>query len=630
MSLLENIHSPADLKPLSRAELRQLAAEMRHVIIQTVARRAGHLAPNLGAVELALAIHRVFDSPRDKIIWDVGHQSYPHKLVTGRYERFDTLRTWEGIAGYPRRAESEHDPFGTCHGSTSLSAALGFAVARDLQGENHHVVAVIGDGALTGGMAFEGLNNIGELGKPVIVILNDNEWSISPNIGAIARYLTKLTTSRMYRALERDVFELLGKLPRMGSKAQEAGRRLKEGLQNLVVPGVLFEELGLKYFGPIDGHNLEVLEETLSDLKRFEGPVLLHVMTRKGKGYAPAESDAGTFHGVGVFDPGTGTASKSTKKTYTQVFGETAIEIAEKLPSVVAVTAAMTDNTGLRGFAKKFPERFFDVGMAEEHGVTFSAGLAAGGMIPLTAIYSTFLQRAFDQIIHDVAVQDLHVVLCVDRAGLVGEDGAPQHGSFDVGFLRMIPGMVLMQPRNGEELRDMLWTAVHHRGGPVAVRYPRANIPEDAMPVREPRLLTLGSSETLRAGGDVALLALGSLVAPALAAADLLAADGISATVVNARFVAPLDERTVTGLARSVGRLVTIEENVPMGGFGSAVHECLDRNGLSATPMLRIALPETFVAHGKRDELLQKVGLDGPGNAKRALDWIRVNQRQYA
>ena len=630
MSLLENIHSPADLKHLSRAELRRLAAEMRHVIIQTVARRAGHLAPNLGAVELALAIHRVFDSPRDKIIWDVGHQSYPHKLVTGRFERFDTLRTWEGIAGYPRRSESEHDPFGTCHGSTSLSSALGFAVARDLKGEDHHVVAVIGDGALTGGMAFEGLNNIGELGKRVIVILNDNEWSISPNIGAIARYLTKLTTSRMYRALERDVYELLGKLPRLGGKAQEAGRRVKEGLQNLVVPGVLFEELGLKYFGPIDGHNLDVLEETLSDLKRFEGPVLLHVMTRKGKGYAPAESDAGTFHGVGVFDPGTGTASKSTKKTYTQVFGETAIEIAEKLPNVVAVTAAMTDNTGLKGFAKKFPERFFDVGMAEEHGVTFSAGLAAGGMLPLTAIYSTFLQRAFDQIVHDVAVQDLHVVLCVDRAGLVGEDGAPQHGSFDVGFLRMIPGMVLMQPRNGEELRDMLWTAVHHRGGPVAVRYPRANIPEDAMPAREPRLIAHGTSETLRAGGDVALLALGSLVAPALAAADLLAADGISATVVNARFVAPLDERTVLGLARSVGRLVTIEENVPMGGFGSAVHECLDKNGLSATPMLRIALPETFVAHGKRDELLQKVGLDGPGIAKRTLDWIRVTQRQYA
>ena len=628
--MLENIHSPADLKSLSRAEMRRLAAEMRHVIIQTVARRAGHLAPNLGAVELALALHRVFDSPRDKIIWDVGHQSYPHKLVTGRYERFDTLRTWNGIAGYPRRVESEHDPFGTCHGSTSLSAALGFAVARDLKGEDHHVVAVIGDGALTGGMAFEGLNNIGELGKRVIVVLNDNEWSISPNIGAIARYLTKLTTSRMYRALERDVYELLGKLPRLGRKAQEAGRRVKEGLQNLMVPGVLFEELGLKYFGPIDGHNLDVLEETLSDLKRFEGPVLLHVMTRKGKGYAPAESDAGTFHGVGVFDPETGSASKSTKKTYTQVFGETAIELAERFPNVVAVTAAMTDNTGLKGFAKKFPARFFDVGMAEEHGVTFSAGLAAGGLLPLTAIYSTFLQRAFDQIVHDVAVQDLHVVLCVDRAGLVGEDGAPQHGSFDVGYLRMIPGMVLMQPRNGEELRDMLWTAVHHRGGPVAVRYPRANIPEDALPAREPRILALGSSETLRAGGEVALLALGSLVAPSLAAADQLAADGVSATVVNARFVSPLDERTILGLARSVGRIVTIEENVPMGGFGSAVHECLEKHGLSATPMLRIALPETFVAHGKRDELLQKVGLDGPGIAKRTLDWIRVTQRQYA
>jgi 1-deoxy-D-xylulose-5-phosphate synthase len=630
MSLLEHIHSPADLKPLKRAELKRLAAEIRHVIIQTVARRAGHLAPNLGAVELTLALHRVFDSPRDKIIWDVGHQSYPHKLVTGRFEQFDTLRSWNGIAGYPRRVESEHDPFGTCHGSTSLSAALGFAVARDLKGEDSHVVAVIGDGALTGGMAFEGLNNIGELKKRVIVVLNDNEWSISPNIGAIARYLTKLTTSRMYRALERDVYELLGKLPRLGKKAQEAGRRVKEGFQNLVVPGVLFEELGLKYFGPIDGHNLPLLEETLSDLKRFEGPVLLHVMTTKGKGYAPAESDAGTFHGVGVFDPETGTTSKSAKKTYTQVFGETAVEIAAQVPNAVAVTAAMTDNTGLKDFAKKFPQRFFDVGMAEEHGVTFSAGLAAGGMIPLTAIYSTFLQRAFDQIIHDVAVQDLHVVLCVDRAGLVGEDGAPQHGAFDVGYLRMIPGLVLMQPRNGEELRDMLWTAVQHRGGAVAVRYPRANIPEDALPQREPRILPLGSSETLRAGGDVALLALGSLVAPALAAADTLAAEGFSATVVNARFVAPLDERAVTGLARSVGRLVTIEENVPMGGFGSAVHECLDRHGLSATPMLRIALPETFVGHGKRDELLQKVGLDAAGIAKRTLDWIRVTQRQYA
>jgi len=628
MSLLENVQSPADIKRLTRAQIDMLAAEIRHAVIQTVARRAGHLAPNLGVVELTLALHRVFDSPTDKIIFDVGHQSYPHKLVTGRFERFDTLRSLGGIAGYPMRSESPHDPFGTCHGSTSLSAALGFAVARDLQKEKHHIVAVIGDGALTGGMAFEGLNNIGELRKRVIVVLNDNEWSISPNIGAIARYLTKLTTSRMYRRFEHDVYELLGKLPALGRRAQEAARRIKEGLQNLVVPGVLFEELGLKYFGPIDGHNFDVLVETLSDLRRFEGPVLLHVVTRKGRGYGPAETDAGTFHGVGVFDPDTGTTSKSSKRTYTQVFGEAAVEIADRLPHAIAVTAAMTDNTGLKPFSKKHPDRFFDVGMAEEHGVTFSAGLAAGGMLPLCTIYSTFLQRGFDQIIHDIAVQKLHVVLCVDRAGLVGEDGAPQHGAFDVGFLRMIPGMVLMAPMNGEELRDMLWTATHPHEGPVAVRYPRANIPEESLPVREPRLLPLGVAEQLRAGGDVAILALGTMVVPALAAAETLAAEGISATVVNARFVCPLDERMVTGLARSVGRLVTIEENVPMGGFGSAVSECLDRHGLSSTLLHRLALPETFVEHGKRDELLKLVGLDAAGIARQVRDWVRTQQAQ--
>jgi len=629
VTVLERIHSPADVKLLTRAELVELAAEMRRVIIQTVARRAGHLAPNLGVVELTLALHRVFDSPRDKLIWDVGHQSYPHKLLTGRYERFDTLRSYGGIAGYPCRAESDHDPFGTCHGSTSISAALGFAVARDLEGQSHHVVAVIGDGALTGGLAFEGLNNLGEIGTRLIVILNDNEWSISPNVGAIARYLTKLTTSRVYRAFERDVYELLGKLPSLGRRVQRLAHRIKEGLANLVVPGVLFEELGLKYFGPIDGHDLAVLEETLSDLRRFEGPVLLHVVTKKGKGYAPAEQDAGTFHGVGTFDPETGATSKGGKKTYTHVFGEAAIEIAEKLDHVVAVTAAMTDNTGLKGFSKKFPHRFFDVGMAEEHGVTFSAGLAAAGMIPLTTIYSTFIQRAIDQIIHDVAVQDLHVVFCLDRGGLVGEDGAPQHGAFDITFMRMIPGLVVMAPKNGEELRDMLWTAVHHRGGPISVRYPRANIPEEALPAREPRLIPIGQSEQLRAGGDVALLALGTMVLPALQAAETLQSEGISATVVNARFASPLDERAILGLARSVGRLITVEENVPMGGFGSAVHELLDRHGLSTTPLFRIALPELFVPHGKRDELLQKVGLDAPGIARRALEWVRVSQRQY-
>ncbi|HTK30319.1 MAG TPA: 1-deoxy-D-xylulose-5-phosphate synthase [Candidatus Saccharimonadaceae bacterium] len=629
MSLLESIHSPADLKALTRPELDQLAAEIRHVVIQTVARRAGHLAPNLGVVELTLALHRVFDSPRDRIIWDVGHQSYPHKLVTGRFERFDTLRTLGGLAGYPRRDESEHDPFGTSHGSTSISAALGFAVARDLRGEDHHVIAVIGDGALTGGMAFEGLNNVGELSRRLIVILNDNEHSISPNIGAIHRYLTKLTTSRMYRRLEHDVWDLLGSLPK-GKKAQSLASRIKEGLQNLVVPTVLFEEMGLKYFGPIDGHDMAVLEETLSDLKRFHEPVLLHIVTKKGKGYAPAEGDATTFHGVGVFDPETGTASKGSRKTYTHVFGETALLIGERIPNANAVTAAMPDNTGLKPFALKYPERYFDVGMAEEHAVTFSAGLAADGFLPLTTIYSTFLQRAFDQIIHDVAVQKLKIVLCLDRAGLVGEDGAPQHGVFDVGYLRMIPGTVVMQPKNGEELRDMLWTAALWEGeAPIAVRYPRAPIPEDALPEREPRVLPIGVAEQLRAGADVALIALGTMVQPSLDAAELLAARGVSATVVNARFAAPLDERMLTGLARAVGRLITVEENVVAGGFGSAVSEMLDRAALSATPLLRLGVPDTFVTHGKRDELLRSIGLDAEGIARRAFEWISATQRQY-
>jgi 1-deoxy-D-xylulose-5-phosphate synthase len=630
MSLLERIQSPADLKALSRAEIDKLAAEMRHVIIQTVARNAGHLAPNLGVIELTLALHKVFDSPTDKIIWDVGHQSYPHKLLTGRADVFPTLRQLNGIAGYPRRCESPHDAFGTSHGSTSISAALGFAAARDLKGEKHHVIAVIGDGALTGGMAFEGLNNAGELRRRLIVILNDNEMSISPNIGAIHRYLTKLTTSRIYRRFEHDVWDLLGRLPK-SLRAQQGAGRVKEGLQNMVAPTILFEELGLKYFGPIDGHDYDVLVETLEDLKRFEGPVLLHVVTRKGKGYLPAEGDATGFHGVGVFDPESGIPSKGSRKTYSHVFGETAVLIGEKLPHVVAVTAAMTDNTGLTKFAKAFPSRFFDVGMAEEHAVTFSAGLAADGLLPLTTIYSTFLQRGFDQIIHDAAVQDLKVILCLDRAGLVGDDGAPQHGVFDVGYLRMIPGVVVMQPRNGEELRNMLWSATQWPlKRPVAVRYPRSPIPEDSLPDREPQLLELGVSEQLRAGGDVAIFALGTMVEPTLKAAELLAADGLSATVVDARFAAPIDERALLGLARSVGRIITVEENVPAGGFGSAVSECLDRNGLAHVPLHRIALPAEFVAHGKRDELLKQVGLDEEGIRRDALAWLKSNQRQYS
>ncbi|MFM7230695.1 MAG: 1-deoxy-D-xylulose-5-phosphate synthase [bacterium] len=629
MSMLEGIQSPADVKKLDRQGLQQLAAEMRHVIIQTVARNAGHLAPNLGVVELTLALHRVFDSPRDKIIWDVGHQSYPHKLLTGRYDRFHTLRQLGGIAGYPRRAESAHDPFGTSHGSTSIAAALGHAAARDLKGEKHHVIAIIGDGALTGGMAFEGLNNAGELKKRLIVILNDNEMSISPNIGAIHRYLTKLTTSRVYRRLEGDVWELLGKMP-AGDAAREAAHRLKEGLQNMVAPGVLFEDMGLKYFGPIDGHDLPVLEETLSDLRRFDGPVLLHVVTRKGRGYGPAEGDSTTFHGIGAFDPETGLASKGSKRSYSAVFGETAVRIAENLPNAVAITAAMTEGTALNRFAKAFPDRFFDVGMAEEHAVTFAAGLACEGVVPITAIYSTFLQRGFDQIIHDAAVQDLKVVLCLDRAGLVGDDGAPQHGVFDIGYLRMIPGTVVMQPMNGEELRDMLWTAAHWPGNrPIAVRYPRANVPEETLAERDLRVLEIGKAEQLRAGGDVAILALGTMVAPSLAAAERLAAQGVNATVVNARFAAPLDTAMFTGLARSTGRIVTVEENVTAGGFGSAVSEMLAANDITV-PVRHIGVPNEFVLHGKRDELLAQVGLDAAGIAASVLEFVRNPLHQHS
>ena len=628
--ILSRIHSPADLHQLSEVELQQLAQEMRDELVRVLSIRPAHFASNLGVVELCLALHLTFDFSKDRLIWDTSHQIYPHKLITGRFKDFHTIRTRGGLMGYPNPHESIYDLFMTGHAGCSLSCSLGLKVGDELLGRtDQRCVAVIGDGALPSGIVFEALNNAGGLGKNLLVILNDNKMSICPRVGGLARCLDKARLTNLYQDSKRHLQSFLSRVPLVGEMAHQAIHQVKDGLKAFFTGGMLFEELGFRYIGPVDGHDLTSLRDWLESLKDQKGPVLLHVVTKKGKGYAPAEQDAGTFHGVGTFDPETGATSKGGKKTYTQVFGEAAIEIAEKLDHVVAVTAAMTDNTGLKGFSKKFPHRFFDVGMAEEHGVTFSAGLAAAGMIPLTTIYSTFIQRAIDQIIHDVAVQDLHVVFCLDRGGLVGEDGAPQHGAFDITFMRMIPGLVVMAPKNGEELRDMLWTAVHHRGGPISVRYPRANIPEEALPAREPRLIPIGQSEQLRAGGDVALLALGTMVLPALQAAETLQSEGISATVVNARFASPLDERAILGLARSVGRLITVEENVPMGGFGSAVHELLDRHGLSTTPLFRIALPELFVPHGKRDELLQKVGLDAPGIARRALEWVRVSQRQY-
>jgi len=622
VKLLSAIDSPADLRKLPLDVLPNVAAEMREFLVESVSRTGGHLAPSLGVVELTLALHYAFDTPHDRIVWDVGHQAYGHKLLTGRRERFGTLRQLGGISGFPRRDESPYDTFGTAHGSTSISAALGMAAARDLVGEHYKVVAVIGDGALTGGLAYEGLNNAGELKKDLLVILNDNDFSISPNVGGISRYLTRITSAPVYRQIEADVWDLLGHVP-LGGKARRAARKLKEGLKTLVVPNLFFEELGFKYFGPVDGHDVKELVRLLNELKDIKGPVFLHVRTVKGKGYAPAERDACKFHGLGKFDKVTGQAETSTKSTYTQVFAQAMIDEAERDPRVVAITAAMPDNTGLSAFAERFPTRFFDVGMAEQHAVCFAAGLATAGAVPVAAIYATFLQRAYDQIVHDVMLQKLHVVLAVDRAGLVGEDGASHHGVFDIAYLRTLPDMVLMAPRDENELAHMMRTAVAYEGGPIAVRYPRAPVEGVA---REPaRLLPLGKGQVLKEGADVALVALGTMVLPAMAAAERLAKEGVQATVFDARFVQPIDLEALRAFARAPGRIVTVEEAMVAGGFGSAVREALAREGLFP-PILALGVPDTLVPHGTRAQLLAQIGLTPEGIAQRTLAWLATTE----
>jgi 1-deoxy-D-xylulose-5-phosphate synthase len=572
-------------------------------------------------VELSIALHYCLDSPRDKIIWDVGHQAYAHKLLTGRRDRFDTLRTKGGLSGFPKITESEYDAFGTGHSSTSISAALGMACARDQRGEDYRVVAVIGDGALTGGMSYEGLNQAGHLNKDMIVVLNDNRMSISKNVGAMSTYLTRLISAPVYRRFEADVWELMGKFPTVGGRARGVARRIKESLKNLVVPGILFEELGFRYYGPVDGHNIGELIDLLKDVKDFKGPQLVHVITTKGKGYALAERDACRFHGIGSFDKKTGLLEKkSAVPSFTQVFGRTMVEIAERRKDVVAVTAAMPDGTGLTFFKEKFPERFFDVGIAEQHAVTFSAGLALAGLKPVVAIYSTFLQRAYDQIVHDVALQNLNVAFAIDRGGVVGEDGPTHHGTLDLTYLRSVPGMVMMAPKDENELRHMLNTAVEYRGGPVAVRYPRDygyGVASDD----ELKVLEIGKGEMLSKGEDAAIIAIGSMVMPALEAAGMLQDEGIEACVINARFLKPLDEDLITRAAEPVDLVVTVEENSVRGGFGDAVAQCLNRAGL-LKPLQMIAIPDEFVEHAPRGELLKDLGLTAPGIAavvKRAL-----------
>jgi 1-deoxy-D-xylulose-5-phosphate synthase len=628
MALLDRIDSPQDLKRLPPEALPELAAEIRELIIHTCSENGGHLAPSLGAVELTLALHTVFDAPRDRIVWDVGHQAYPHKILTGRRDRFPTLRTMGGLSGFPRRPESPYDAFGTAHGSTAISAALGMACARDVAGEDYRVVAVVGDGAMTGGLAYEGLNNAGGMKRNLLVVLNDNRFSISPNVGGIARYLTRITAAPVYRELEKDVWKLLGKLPALGREARSAASRIKRGLKRLTIPDVFFEEMGFQYFGPVDGHDLDELIHILREVKEIPGPVFLHVRTVKGKGYEPAEKDACAYHGLGKFDKVTGKAEKSARPNFTNVFGETALALAETHPRLVAITAAMGEGTGLAAFRTRFPDRFFDAGMAEAHAVCFAAGMATSGAVPLVAIYSTFLQRAYDQVIHDVALQGLHVVFCVDRAGLVGEDGATHHGLFDIGYFRNVPGIVVMQPRDENELVHMLHTAVAHRDGPIVVRYPRA--PVLGVERTEPRLLEIGRGELLRPGADVALIALGSMVHPSLEAARRLEVDGIRAAVFDARFAHPVDLEAIGRLADLTGHLVTVEEHGLATGFGSAVIEALERAGHAPVPIKRLGVPHQFIHHGSRAQLLEQVGLTPEGIAAEVRAFLTSTSHQYS
>ncbi len=612
---LEKINHPRDIKNLSIDELNELAKEIRQTIINVVSKNGGHLAPNLGAVELIVALHYIFDSPKDKIIFDVGHQAYAHKLLTGRYKNFHTLRQLGGISGYPTIKESEHDAFGTGHASTSISAALGMAVARDYLGENYHVIAVIGDGALTGGMAYEGLNNAGFLKKNLIVVVNDNKMSISQNVGGISRYLRKISMTPAYNELKNDVWNLLGKLPpRLSGRARELVRKIKEGLKTLFVPNILFEELGFRYIGPVDGHNLEELIEVFNAVKNLQGPILVHVLTEKGKGYHPAEDNPTDFHGLGPFNPLTG-EPYSKGGSYSEIFGKTLIKLAEKNDKLVAVTAAMPEGTGLKPFRQRFPDRLFDVGIAEQHAVTFSAGLALRGLRPVCAIYSTFLQRGFDQVIHDVCLQDIPIMFCLDRAGLVGEDGPTHHGAFDLSYLRLIPNLVVCAPKDKYEFEAMLEFAVNYTEHPIAIRYPKTK----ACEIGTPEKIELGKAELLKEGKKGYIFAIGSMVEVALKAVNSL--DGFG--VVNARFVKPLDRDLLLNLAKKVDYIVTTEENVLPGGFGSAVLELLTENGFSAKRILRLGIPDKFIEHGKRDELLALCGLTPEKVVTRVKEFIK-------
>ena len=613
--LLPNLHSPQELRALSHPELETLAEELRQEIIQTVSRNGGHLASSLGVVELTLALQRIFPTPENKILWDVGHQAYAHKLLTGRLQDFATLRQLDGLSGFPKRSESNHDCFDVGHSSTSISAALGMAAARDAQGGDEKIVAVIGDGSLTAGLAFEGLNHAGHLKKDLIVILNDNEMSISPNVGALSSFLSRKMTSDFFIRFKRETESFLTGLPRFGKDLLNLARRAEDSLKGFLTPGMLFEGFGFNYVGPINGHRLEELLETLDNVSRLRGPVLVHVLTRKGKGFLPAERNPALFHGVGPFNPVTGEvpAAKGGPASYTAIFGQTLIDLAKADERVVAITAAMPEGTGLTPFAEAFPERFYDVGIAEQHAVTFAAGLACHGLRPTVAIYSTFLQRAYDNVLHDVCLQNLPVSFALDRGGLVGADGPTHHGVFDFAYLRHLPNLVLMAPRDEDQLRRAMVTALQH-DGPIAYRYPRGNGLGLDLAAALPEPLPIGSGERLREGDHGVIIAVGAAIQQALEAAELLAQDNIHLAVVDPRFVKPLDRGLLTAEARRTGLVVTVEDHVLQGGFGSAVLELLADAGMSPT-VLRLGLPDAFIEQGSQAELRSRYGLDAEGIA---------------
>ncbi len=578
--MLERINIPADIRVLTIEELDVLAEEIRKKIIETVSENGGHLASSLGAVELTLALHYVFNTPEAKLVWDVGHQVYAHKIITGRKHEFKTLRKLGGLSGFPKREESIYDVFDVGHSSTSISAGAGLTESRRLTGRNFKVVCIIGDGSMTAGLAFEGLNWAGDRQKDLIIVLNDNEMSISPNVGALSSYLNRIMTGQQMTKLKSRVQAFLKTIPGIGEQMIKITKQAEESFKAFLVPGMLFEEMGFQYIGPLQGHRLDHLIKNFENIRELKGPILVHVITKKGKGYRFAEEEPARFHGLGPFNPETGVcpASTGSPPAYTDVFGRTMMQLAEENPKIVAITAAMRNGTGLDLFAENYPDRFFDVGIAEQHGVTFAAGLALEGIIPVVAIYSTFLQRAYDQVLHDVCLQNLPVVLALDRGGIVGDDGPTHHGLFDYSYLRSIPNMVVMAPKDENELRHMLKTAVYC-GGPVSVRYPRGKgegVPLDA----DLHILEIGRGELLRKGGDVAIIAIGSTVHPALQAAGMLAKRGVEATVVNSRFVKPLDEELLCAVSDAAGMVVTVEENVLMGGFGSALLELFARKGI--------------------------------------------------